>query len=100
MLPIERLKKSNTKENLWLYILFLLKNEKTHAWKLRSLIEEKFGFKPGQITAYRVLYRLEKEGFVKSKMEERRRIYKITKRGEQGLASAKKFYKDILNKLD
>jgi len=64
MLPIERLRKSNTIENLWIYILSLLKESKIYAWEIPSIIEKKFHFKPGKITPYRVLYRLEKEGFV------------------------------------
>lgn len=99
MLPIERLKKYNKIGNLWLYILSLLKKDKIHAWRIQSLIEKRFDFKPGRITAYRVLYRLEKEGFVKSKTKERRRIYQITKKGEKELEAAKKFYKKTLTQL-
>jgi len=100
MLPIERLQKSNTKENLWIYILSLLKKEKIYAWRFQSLFEKKFNFKPGRITAYRVLYRLEKDGLVKSKMEDRRRFYQITEKGKNELERAKNFYRAILKKLD
>jgi len=100
MKPFQRLKNYNTSGNLWIYILSLLKEKQVHAWLIQSLIEENFGFKPGRITAYRVLYRLEKEGFVKSQTQKRRRIYKITKKGEKELERAKKFYKELLNKLD
>lgn len=99
MLPLERLQKSNTKENLWLYILFLLLNKKLYGWEIPRIIEKEFNFKPGKITPYRVLYRLEKDGFVKSKMEQRRRIYQITKKGEEELKRAKEFYEEILKKL-
>lgn len=99
MKPLQRLQKHNTKDNLWIYILSLLKKSETHAWELQSLIEKKFGFKPGRITSYRVLYRLEAGGFVKSQREERRRIYQITKKGERELEKAKSFYKEILGKL-
>jgi len=100
MKPLQRLKEHNTKGNLWIYILSLLCQEgKIHAWLLQSLIKESFGFQPGQITAYRVLYRLEKEGLVKSKMEKRRRIYQITKQGEKELELAKKFYREVLKKI-
>jgi len=99
MLPLERLKNFNKIGNLWIYILSLLKKESLHAWSFQSLIEKKFGFKPGRITAYRVLYRLEKEGFVKSKMSERRRIYQITKKGKKELGKAKAFYKQILKNI-
>lgn len=99
MLPIERLQKSNTKENLWLYILSLLKEREIYGWEIPKLIEKEFGFRPGKITPYRVLYRLEKDGFVKSEMKERRRIYKITKKGEGELNLAKNFYKKLLKEL-
>ena len=99
MLPIERLQKSNSKENLWMYILYLLKKRKVYGWEIPDIIEKKFGFKPGKITPYRVLYRLEKNSFVKSRMEKRRRIYQITKKGEKELKSAKIFYKNLLNKI-
>ena len=99
MLPIERLKKSNTKENLWLYILFLLKKREVYGWEIPKIIEKNFNFKPGRITPYRVLYRLESDSFVKSKMKERRRIYKITEKGKRELKRAKRFYNEILNRL-
>ncbi len=99
MLPFERLQKSNTKENLWVYILSLLKEGSIYGWEIPKLIEKKFNFKPGKITPYRVLYRLEKEGFVKSKMEERRRVYQITEKGEEELKKAKHFYQKVINTL-
>ena len=71
-----------------------------YAYYLQKEIEEKFGFRPGKITSYRVLYRLEKDGFVKSKMEERRRVYKITEKGKKELEKAKSFYKTILKWLE
>jgi len=114
MLPIERLQKSNTKENLWLYILSLLtrapakrgdeqssstKEKELYGWEIPSLIDKEFNFKPGRITPYRVLYRLEKDGFVKSELKKRRRVYKITEKGKKELEKAKNFYRQILNKL-
>ena len=99
MLPIERLEKSNTIENLWIYILSLLKRQKIYSWEIPAMIEKGFKFKPGKITPYRVLYRLEKQGFVKSKIEERRRVYQITEKGKNELEKAKNFYKKILNYL-
>jgi DNA-binding PadR family transcriptional regulator len=100
MLPFERLQKSNTKENLWLYILSLLKEGSIYAWQIPKVIEEKFNFKPGRITPYRVLYLLERNDFVKSELKQRRRIYKITEKGEKELEKAKNFYRKILNWLN
>jgi len=99
MKPLDRLYQYNTKGNLWIYILSLLGQEKTHAWNLQTIIEKKFGFKPGRITAYRVLYKLEEEGLVKSEAQDRRRIYQITNKGQEQLALAKQFYKEIVKKI-
>lgn len=99
MMPLDRLQKLNTKDNLWLYILSLLKRDEIYAWQIQGVIEREFGFKPGRITPYRVLYRLEKVGFVKSAVKERRRIYQITEKGKKELEKAKNFYKIILKIL-
>lgn len=99
MLPFARLKTTNTIENLWLYILTLVKRKPLYAYKLRKEIEKEFGFRPGMVSSYRVLYRLEIDGFVKSKLEKRKRIYTITKNGEEELKKAKNFYKKILEAL-
>lgn len=100
MSPLEHLRKSNTKDNLWLYILFFLeKRGNAYAWELQKLIEEKFYFRPGRITPYRVLYRLEKQGFVNSRVAEVKRIYQITKKGEKELVKAREFYQNLSQEL-
>lgn len=98
--PLERLKKLNTIENLWLYILLLLKKNKLYGWEIQSLIKKEFNFKPGLITPYRVLYRLEKDGLVKSEIKDQRRIYQITEKGGKELKSAKEFYRELLQKIN
>ena len=99
MLPLERLEKSNTTENLWLYILALLDKKPLYGWEIPGLIEKQFGFRPGKITPYRVFYRLQADGFVKSATSERRRVYEITAKGKKELEKAKLFYKSISAKL-
>jgi len=92
MLPFERLYKSNTIDNLWLYILSLAKNGSIYAYQIPKNIKEKFRFQPGKITPYRVLYQLEKDGFVKSRLMERKRVYEITEKGREEINKAKRFY--------
>jgi DNA-binding PadR family transcriptional regulator len=99
MKPLERLRDSNTKRNLWIYILSLLQKREIYGWEMPKLINERFGFKPGKITPYRVLYRLEKEEFVKSEARDRRKFYRITAKGKKELEKAKEFYSGTLNKL-
>mgnify|MGYP001454604332 FL=1 len=99
MLPINHLEKANTTDNLWIYILTLLEERPLYGWEIPQLIEKKFGFRPGKITPYRVLYRLEQDKFVRSKMTGRRRIYEIADKGKNELNKAKLFYGEILKKL-
>ena len=95
MLPFERLKKTNTVDNLWLYILILLKEKPIHGFLIQEEIKKRFHFRAGKITPYRVLYRLEKEGYVRSGQEANRRIYQITEKGKKELEKAKKMYQKI-----
>lgn len=101
MLPSERLKQSNTIENLWMYILALLKraneDKPLYAYEMREMIEKKFSFKPGETTAYRVLYRLEEEGFVKSYQIDRKRVYKITPKGIDELKKASEILDETIS---
>ncbi|MDD2274391.1 MAG: PadR family transcriptional regulator [Candidatus Pacebacteria bacterium] len=100
MTPYERFIKTNTKENLWIYILIILKRGPHYAWDMYSVIEKEFGFKPGSITPYRVLYRLEEQNYVESEKINRKRIYKITALGEKELEKAKDFYLQIAKQIN
>ena len=95
MLPSARLQKMNTIGNLWIYILSLLKKRPVYGYELQKVISKNFGFTPGKITSYRVLYRLENENFVKSKTEKMKRVYEITEKGKKELKKAKEFYKNL-----
>jgi DNA-binding PadR family transcriptional regulator len=97
---LKRLADLNTKDCLWMYILRILLDKPVHAYMLRHEIEERFGFKPGTVTAYRVLYHLTGRGFVSKKTEGRRKIYTITQKGRDELKSAVEFYKGVLRTLE
>jgi len=98
--PIKRLQNLLTFGNLWLYILSLIrKNKKAYAYALDSEIEKTFAFKPSKVMVYIVLYKLENEGLIQSKFEERRKYYSLTKKGEETLVSAKGYFKALAEKL-
>jgi DNA-binding PadR family transcriptional regulator len=99
MKPLERLIKLNTKENLWIYVLKVVEKEHHHGWEFPDIIEKEFGFKPGTITPYRVLYSLEAEGLVRSTFDDRRRVYEITDKGKEELKNIKSFYEDLIKKI-
>lgn len=85
---IKRLEKNITTELLWIYILAILKKGSMHAYALREQIQGKFGFKPGNVSAYVVLYKLESRGFVKGRHVGNRKVYSITESGRELLKEA------------
>ncbi|MFB0543846.1 MAG: PadR family transcriptional regulator [Candidatus Bathyarchaeia archaeon] len=100
-----RLVRKMTKENLWLYILRLLREEAKYGYEIRGEIEEHFGFKPGRVTSYRVLYTLQRDGCVEVKGEEpskegpSRKYYIITAKGEDLFKKAEAFLTNLCRKL-
>ncbi len=103
VIPSQRLLNSVTKDNLWFYILTLLSKREMYPYEIRKEIKKTFGFEPGSVTAYFVLYRLERAGYVKSgkkikKGGPERKYYKITKKGKIELKKGKKILREILRK--
>ena len=99
MLPFQRFKKLNTEGNLWIYILILGKEEEICDEDVRRLIFEKFGFLPGNLLASRVLYRLRRQGYIKTERYKGKKAYSTTKNGEEELEKMKSFCQDLLEKI-
>ena len=85
-----RLREKLGVELLWIYILGILKKKPSHAYAIRAEIEKRFGFRPGNVTAYVVLYKLEGRGFVSKKTDANREVYSITAKGKELLKEAGK----------
>jgi PadR family transcriptional regulator PadR len=99
--PSERFENSLTKDNLWLYILTLLKETEMYPYEIRSTIKERFGFSPGNVTAYIVLKKLKSGGYVRVKKKDQgkgpeRTYYVITAKGNEELRKAAGFFKSRL----
>jgi DNA-binding PadR family transcriptional regulator len=100
-----RLAQKLTVENLWLYVLSLLKEGPLYGYEVVKRIEERFGFKPGRVTCYIVLHKLQTEGLIASaasKADSRgpqRKYYTLTREGEKALETAKDFLLDLVSKL-
>jgi DNA-binding PadR family transcriptional regulator len=98
-MPFPRLKKLNTNDCLWVYILRILSDKPTHAYLIRNEIQLRFGFRPGIMTAYNVLYLRHRKGFVHKSAEGRKKVYSITPKGRRELVKASKFYKTLAKTL-
>jgi PadR family transcriptional regulator PadR len=102
--PSERFGKSLTKDNLWIYILTLLREGEMYPYEIRSSIEGRFGFSPGNVTAYIVLKKLKAGGFVKVVKRGKsggpeRTYYAITEKGADELKKAAGLYRTILRRV-
>ncbi len=93
--PIERLREKVLKENLWIFILHMLVDRPCYGGELRGLIQTRFGFLAGAVTAYKVLYLLERGGYVKRKGK----YYFITSSGRKELMKAGKFFSGLARDL-
>ena len=93
---VDRLKDKVQKENLWFFILVLLSQKERYGFELRRLINQRFGFWSGSVTAYRVLYDLERSNLVTSEAKDRRKYYAITAAGRAELEEARSFIEGVL----
>ncbi len=100
----ERLVTKLTVENLWIYILRLLKEKPLYGYEIRKQIQDRFGFAPAIITVYVVLYKLQREGLVKkaatrSDDTSQRKYYQITEEGLQSLEAGRKFLENTFQRV-
>jgi len=94
---VSRLKAKVQKENLWFFILILLSSQERYGFELRRLVNEEFGFWSGNVTAYRVLYDLERSKLVRAELKDRRKYYRITELGRTELEEARLYLRSLLD---
>lgn len=99
-MPMKKLERNNTYDCLWPYILRILGDKPAHAYILRKEVEKRFGFRPGKVTAYLVLYSLERKGYVETRKEGRRKVYTMTGKGKRLLGKAIDFYGERIKLLE
>jgi DNA-binding PadR family transcriptional regulator len=87
-------------ELLWVFVLALVKRQPLHAYALRKRVEEEFGFLPGNVSSYVVLYKLESRGFVKTQADGNKVVYSITPDGNRLLSAAKRQLQQKIDLLD
>lgn len=103
--PSERLKSSITTENLWLYILKMLKKP-CYAYEMDEILSTPLTkLKAKKMTIYSVFYKLELGGYIKKIFKKRasgpdRKYYIITGKGRKELANGKKLLENLLRLLD
>jgi DNA-binding PadR family transcriptional regulator len=90
-MAVERLRDKLTKENLWIYILGMLKKGPMYGYEIASKIRDELKINASIITTYVVLYKMEKEKLIqRERSKERPRTsrkvyYSITDKGALSL---------------
>ena len=99
MKPYERFQKLNTEGNLWVYVMSLGKEGIVCDDDSRRLIFEKFGFLIDNFLLKTVLYRLRRQGFIKTERYKGNRAYGTTTEGKQELEKMREFCQELLQKI-
>jgi len=101
-----RLVEKLTKENLWLYIIYLLKKKPMYGYEIVKHIREKFNFSPALIPIYVVLYKMEREKLIRRVKNgdsfqnlSRRNYYIVTKKGLEIFNKGLEFIRQTYEKL-
>lgn len=101
----ERLVKKLTVEVLWLYIVRLLLEKPMYGYEIAKELRSRFGFSPARITVYTVLYRMEREGLLRSEYRGAlssplgRRYYRLTEKGLETFKKARRFLEEAIGLL-
>lgn len=104
-MALERLVRKTTKENLWLYILSILKGGAMYGYQLRDEIQRRFGFQVGEVTSYVVMYGLKRQGLVRVLRAEKRKqglarkYYSITPDGKALLSKGISYLRELSERL-
>lgn len=96
-----RLQRKLTVENLWLYVVKVLLDEKRsmRAYDIKVKIREKFGIDPPAVTVYTVIYRMGLDGLLTRERSEDGSRYKPTERGIEAFRTAIVFLEELVAKL-
>ncbi|RLF97928.1 MAG: PadR family transcriptional regulator [Thaumarchaeota archaeon] len=96
---LKRLFRKLTIENLWLYIIFLLKRGPMYGYQIKLSLSEVFNIRPATVTVYAVLYKMVREGLIEKSNINGKTMYKVTNRGLENFQRGLRFIEDVLEKL-
>jgi DNA-binding PadR family transcriptional regulator len=82
---VEKLRKRTIKNFLDIIILTQMKYGSISGYDVIGFIQKRFGVLQSSGTVYSALYSMERDGYVKGVSQSRKRIYKLTEKGEQNI---------------
>ena len=97
---LEKLRRQSVKSVLDVLLLAELKNGTMSGYDAIRFIHDKFEVVISSGTIYAHLYALERDGLITSRDHVKKRVYELTKEGEQTLEAASKVNIEMLNMLN
>jgi DNA-binding PadR family transcriptional regulator len=80
---VENLRRRTIKTFMDMLILAELQDKSLSGYDIISLIHKRFNILVSSGTVYSLLYSLERKGLVAADMDQRKRVYTLTEKGEQ-----------------
>jgi DNA-binding PadR family transcriptional regulator len=97
---LARLRRKLTVENLWLYIIKILKDNKPlRAYDIKVSLRDVFDINAPAVTVYSVLYRMKRDGLLEIRREGEVVVYTPTERGLEAFKQGIVFIEEVLAKL-
>jgi len=88
-----------TKENLWLFIIRLLREKPMYGYEIVYNVKNYFKISVATVTIYVVLYKMVKEGLLKCKVHNGIKYYEVTDKGEEEYKRGLEFLSKIITTL-
>lgn len=104
-MALSRLNEKLTKENLWIYILSMLKSGPMYGYEISAKLRDNFHVNAALITTYVVLYRMEREKLIQRQKNNdksgriRKVYYSITENGKITFEKGIEILENTLNIL-
>lgn len=95
----EKLRRRLIKNFMDVIILMQLRKSPMSGYDVISYVHKRFGILMSSGTVYSLLYSLERNGLIKGSWNQRKRIYKLTKKGGKNIEAVIKANGEIQNSL-
>ena len=92
---VENLRRRTIKAFMDMLILAELQEQHLSGYDIIGFIHKKFGFLVSSGTVYSTLYSLEREGLVTAAVDDRKRVYTLTEKGERTLETVRMANREI-----
>lgn len=96
---LEKLRRRAVKNFMDVMVLTEIKKHSLSGYDVIAKIHKRFGILVSSGTVYSLLYSLERDGLIRGTWDKRKRVYKLTEKGEQNIRVITKANDEIQNFL-